>query len=249
MGCPSRGVICAGKALPSGYSRRGQPLRDLVVGDLAKISVPPADGPEIPPRVRGTSRPGTRSCHPHQGHQPSRFRRTSGYGFMGRREIGWSGRRRRASGRAEAFREGIAAAPRERVAPVGNIPAFVARRRSICARRKATDAKRIVERGSILASFLDRTAAARRSEGIDGSTAGIIPGNRGKVGGHWCRPPHREAITDERQAWITSSSSREFAGWRKNPGTVRRAANQKPRRVESVGRPASSPPPPQSPTG
>src|ERR1022692_532408 len=40
-----------------------------------------------------------------------------------------------------------------------------------------------------LAAFLDRTAAARRPENPFESTAGIIPGDRGKEGGSWCRHP------------------------------------------------------------
>jgi hypothetical protein len=39
--------------------------------------------------------------------------------------------------------------------------------------------------------FLDRTVAARRSEMVAESTAGIIPGDRGKAGGNWCRLPLR----------------------------------------------------------
>ncbi len=38
-------------------------------------------------------------------------------------------------------------------------------------------------------SFLDRTVAARRPEKTFESAAGIIPGDRGKVGDSWCRPP------------------------------------------------------------
>jgi len=37
--------------------------------------------------------------------------------------------------------------------------------------------------------------------------AGIIPGDRGKAGGSWCRPPLQTAKA-EWQAYITSSSGR-----------------------------------------
>jgi hypothetical protein len=40
-----------------------------------------------------------------------------------------------------------------------------------------------------LASFLDRTVAARRAEIPLESATGIIPGNRGKVGGSWFHHP------------------------------------------------------------
>jgi hypothetical protein len=42
------------------------------------------------------------------------------------------------------------------------------------------------------ASFLDRTVAARRPEKPFESATGIIPGDRGKVGDSWCRPPLRD---------------------------------------------------------
>jgi hypothetical protein len=37
--------------------------------------------------------------------------------------------------------------------------------------------------------FLDRTVAVRRHEKPAESATGIIPGNRGKAGDNWCRPP------------------------------------------------------------
>ena len=40
-----------------------------------------------------------------------------------------------------------------------------------------------------MASFLDRTVAARRYEKPAASTTGIIPGDRGMVGGSWCCRP------------------------------------------------------------
>ena len=54
--------------------------------------------------------------------------------------------------------------------------------------------------------FLDRTVAVRRHEKPAESATGIIPGNRGKVGGNWCRPPLYGA--SRMQANITSSSGR-----------------------------------------
>ena len=49
-------------------------------------------------------------------------------------------------------------------------------------------------------SFLDRTVAARRSEKTFESTTEIIPGDRGKVGDSWCRPPlHGCASSNGRQ--------------------------------------------------
>ena len=47
-------------------------------------------------------------------------------------------------------------------------------------------------------TFLDRTVAARRPEKPDASTTGIIPGDRGKAGDNWCRPPLLSAKADER---------------------------------------------------
>jgi CheY-like chemotaxis protein len=42
---------------------------------------------------------------------------------------------------------------------------------------------------------------------VDASTTGIIPGDRGKVGGSWCHPPLQTALA-ECEAYITSSSGR-----------------------------------------
>ncbi len=42
-------------------------------------------------------------------------------------------------------------------------------------------------------SFLDRTVAALRAEMLTESAIGMIPGDRGKVGGNWCRPPLTQA--------------------------------------------------------
>ena len=44
-------------------------------------------------------------------------------------------------------------------------------------------------------SFLDRTVAARRPEKTFESATGIIPGDRGKVGDSWCRPPLRRGAS------------------------------------------------------
>jgi len=55
-------------------------------------------------------------------------------------------------------------------------------------------------------TFLDRTVAVRRHEKPAESATGIIPGNRGKAGGNWCRPPLCGA--SHMQANITSSSGR-----------------------------------------
>ena len=54
--------------------------------------------------------------------------------------------------------------------------------------------------------FLDRTVAARRHEKPAESAIGIIPGNRGKESGNWCRTPLCGA--SRTQANITSSSGR-----------------------------------------
>ena len=54
--------------------------------------------------------------------------------------------------------------------------------------------------------FLDRTVEARRHEKPAGSATGIIPGNRGKEGGNWCRVPLDGASRP--QAYVTSSSGR-----------------------------------------
>jgi hypothetical protein len=60
--------------------------------------------------------------------------------------------------------------------------------------------------GRIFSPFLDRTVAVRRHEKPAESATGIIPGNRGKEGGNWCRRPLCGA--SRRQANITSSSGR-----------------------------------------
>ena len=60
--------------------------------------------------------------------------------------------------------------------------------------------------GRNLVTFLDRTVAVRRHEKPAESATGIIPGNRGKAGGNWCRPPLCGA--SHVQANITSSSGR-----------------------------------------
>ncbi len=60
--------------------------------------------------------------------------------------------------------------------------------------------------GRIFSSFLDRTVAARRHENPAESATGIIPGNRGKDGGNWCRLPLGGASRP--QAYVTSSSGR-----------------------------------------
>jgi hypothetical protein len=44
-------------------------------------------------------------------------------------------------------------------------------------------------RECIFSLFLDRTVAARWPEKPAESATGIIPGNRGKESGNWCRPP------------------------------------------------------------
>ena len=44
-------------------------------------------------------------------------------------------------------------------------------------------------------SFIDRTVAARRPEKPFESATGIIPGDRGKVGDSWCRPPLRRGAS------------------------------------------------------
>ena len=59
---------------------------------------------------------------------------------------------------------------------------------------------------AFLFPFLDRTVEAWRHEKPSASTTGIIPGNRGKAGGNWCRPPLCGA--SRRQANITRSSGR-----------------------------------------
>jgi hypothetical protein len=41
----------------------------------------------------------------------------------------------------------------------------------------------------MVAMFLDRTVVVRRAEMPDESAAGIRPGDRGMVGGNWCRQP------------------------------------------------------------
>jgi hypothetical protein len=55
--------------------------------------------------------------------------------------------------------------------------------------------------------------AARRPEKPDASTTGIIPGDRGKVGGSWCRFPLQTASA-EWQADITNSSDRSRVRFR-----------------------------------
>jgi hypothetical protein len=51
-----------------------------------------------------------------------------------------------------------------------------------------------------------RTVEARRPEKPAESTTGIIPGDRGKDGGSWCRPPLQ--ASNRRTGKITSSSGR-----------------------------------------
>jgi hypothetical protein len=45
----------------------------------------------------------------------------------------------------------------------------------------------------MVALFLDRTVVVRRAEMPDESAAGIRPGDRGMVGGNWCRQPLQAA--------------------------------------------------------
>jgi len=71
-------------------------------------------------------------------------------------------------------------------------------------------------------TFLDRTVAARRPEKPAGSTTGIIPGDRGKVGGSWCHPPLRRgqprlAGRYHQLLWpescpVSSSTNQELSG-------------------------------------
>ena len=45
----------------------------------------------------------------------------------------------------------------------------------------------------MVAVFLDRTVVVRRAEMPDESATGILPGDRGMVGGNWCRQPLQAA--------------------------------------------------------
>lgn len=93
--------------------------------------------------------------------------------------------------------------------------------------------------------FLDRTVAARRSEMVAESTAGIIPGDRGKVGGNWCRPP---LCMNNAQAYITSSSGRSrVRSAHTRSGTERQGAIRNRARAESGPRGVSTRAPTQLP--
>jgi hypothetical protein len=101
-------------------------------------------------------------------------------------------------------------------------------------------------RPALSTPFLDRTVAARRSEMVAGSTAGIIPGDRGKVGGNWCRPPLR--VNNAIEAYITSSSGRSrVRSAHTRSGTERQGAIRNRARAESGPRGVSTRAPTQLP--
>jgi hypothetical protein len=101
---------------------------------------------------------------------------------------------------------------------------------------------------AIFRLFLDRTVEARRHEKPPGSTTGIIPGNRGKGGGNWCRPPLSGA--SRRQANITSSSGRRRS--RSSYATKELCNETRPRNraeLSQVRGQFQAPPPMQLPRG
>jgi hypothetical protein len=101
---------------------------------------------------------------------------------------------------------------------------------------------------SFLSLFLDRTVEARRHEKPGASTTGIIPGNRGKAGGNWCRQPLSGA--SRRQANITSSSGRRRSRSSYcDKGAVRRDATRNRAESSQVRGQFRAPPPMQLPRG
>ena len=105
---------------------------------------------------------------------------------------------------------------------------------------------RAVHAQSSTRSLIEQSSA-RRAEMPDESTTGMIPGDRGMVGGNWCRPPLPTAQAG-REAYITSSSGRSrvrsVQTRNRNCATKR---DQKPRRVESGPRDVSTCAPTQLP--
>ena len=99
-------------------------------------------------------------------------------------------------------------------------------------------------------SFLDRTVAARRPEKPAGSTTGIIPGNRGKVGGNWCRPPLRirESGTG-RHISLVPLAGVVPGQFTHESGAERRGAIRNRARAESGSREVSTRAPTQLPRG
>jgi len=90
------------------------------------------------------------------------------------------------------------------------------------------------ERPARSTSFLDRTVAARRPEKPFESATGIIPGDRGKVGDSWCRPPLRHGASRCWQADLTSSSDPESCPVSSHePGAERQAAIRNRPQAES----------------
>ncbi len=85
--------------------------------------------------------------------------------------------------------------------------------------------------------FLDRTVAARRHEKPAGSTTGIIPGDRGKVGGSWCHLPLPCGNTRGRQISPAPLAGVVTGPVQHESGAERRDANQKPQssRVRCAG--------------
>ena len=92
-----------------------------------------------------------------------------------------------------------------------------------------------------MVTFLDRTVAARRPEKPAESTTGIIPGDRGKVGGSWCRRPlHCRVSGDGRQispAPLAGVVSGQFITNQELSGQARLETASKPSQVHGPFRP------------
>jgi hypothetical protein len=92
------------------------------------------------------------------------------------------------------------------------------------------------------------TVAARRSEMIEASTAGIIPGDRGKGGGSWCRGPLRTAQAELQRHISPVPLAGVVSGqFTHESGTERRGAIRNRARAESGPRTVSIRAPTQLP--
>jgi hypothetical protein len=90
---------------------------------------------------------------------------------------------------------------------------------------------------------------ARRSENSAESTTGIIPGDRGKDGGSWCRHPLLFRASGTRQAQSPVPLAGVMTGQSHDKGAERLGAIRNRPRAESGGRNVSIRPPTQLPRG
>jgi hypothetical protein len=72
--------------------------------------------------------------------------------------------------------------------------------------------------------FLDRTVVVRRAEMSDASATGILPGDRGMVGGNWCRQPLLAVLIGSRHISPVPLAGVVSGQFTHEPGTVPPAA-------------------------